>query len=383
MPYVTIPRRYRERQMSFDDMAFGIDPEVLKPRKDTHDTTTYWCEYTTNKTNAKFDLFEMYAKLAGFVNKYGALIATENKATLYRSFKIPKRSGGLRQIDAPNDELMDALRELKTILEDDFCFTYHSSAFAYVQNRCAVDAVRRHQTNGSRWVLKTDLSKFFPHTTPEWMFKMLYQTFPLSLFVQNDERRKMFEKALSLCFLNGGLPQGTPTSPMLTNQMMIPVDYKISKYCREHTPYLVYTRYADDMDFSSKWSFRFTDVVDAVAKIMADEGAPFSFNREKTHYGSTAGRNWMLGVMLNKDGKITVGHENKKNFKVMLFSFGNSVKDGTPWSVDDTQHLMGLWSYYKSVEGETIDELVQKYNDKFGFSLLDAMKAVIKGEQAI
>jgi len=383
MPYVTVPRRQRTKQMSFDDMVFGVNPELLKPRKDTYDTTTYYCRNITFATQRKFNVWDMAAKIINFNTKYKALIETEDKSTLYRSFKIPKRSGGLRQIDAPNEELMDALRELKGILEEDFCFTYQSSAFAYVHNRCAVDAVKRHQMNNSRWVLKTDLSKFFPSTTPEFLFKMLYQTFPLSTFVESEERRLEFEKALSLCFLNGGLPQGTPTSPMLTNQMMIPIDFQIAKYCRERSQYLVYTRYADDMDFSSKWSFRFTDVVNDVAKILEEAGAPFTFNREKTHYGSTAGRNWMLGVMLNKDGKITVGHENKKNFKVMLFSFGNSVKDGTPWSVDDTQHLMGLWSYYRSVEGETIDELVKKYDDKFGFSIVGAMKAVIKGEQAI
>lgn len=358
----------------------GVDPKLLEVTKDTRDTVT-WCPDVVNpRIERRFDAWRALRAITDFNEKYKDLIETEDKSTLYYSFKIPKRSGGLRQIDAPEAPLMGALDELKKLLESQFYFTYHTCAFAYVHGRSTLDAVRRHQKNNSRWVLKTDLSKFFPNTTPEFLFKMLYLTFPLSSFVKYDGFKEQFEKALSLCFLNGGLPQGTPTSPMLTNQMMIPIDYWINKYCHDHHPHLVYTRYADDMDFSSEFSFHWTEVVERVSEIMKKFNAPFTFNREKVHYGSTAGRNWMLGVMLNKDGNITVGHENKKTFKNSLFAFGNAIKDRNPWNVEDTQHLQGVMAYYHEVEGEAIDEIVKKYSDKFGFDLIHMMKLIIKGE---
>lgn len=382
MPYITIKRFPKARQLTFDDIMNGFDPSMFDV-KDTYDTTTWLTRDVSFKVLSKMDFRAMYEAIQAFNEKYADLIATEDKKTLYYSFKIPKRTGGLRQIDAPEAPLMAALCELKNILEDQFKFTYHTSAFAYVRGRCTVDAVKRHQKNNSRWILKTDLSKFFPHTTPDFMFKMLYQTFPLSSYITYDYGyREAFEKAMSLCFLNGGLPQGTPTSPMLTNQMMIPIDHAISKMCHEHTPHLCYTRYADDMDISSEYDFRWAEVVGKVSEILQNFDAPFSFNKEKTHYGSTSGRNWMLGVMLNKDGNITVGHENKKTFKAMLFAFGHAAKNGTPWNVEDTQHLQGLMSYYKMVEGALIDQIVQKYSEKFGFNLVDTMKAIIKGEVA-
>lgn len=381
MPYITTNRTYRTYQLTFDDLINGIDPARLEVTKDTRDTNTWFVQSISDKIRDRMDFNKMWTALYDFNTKYADLISVEDKSTLYRHFKIPKRSGGLRQIDAPEAPLMTALCELKRILEQEFFFTYHTTAFAYVGGRSTIDAVKRHQRNGSRWVLKTDLSKFFPNTTPEFLFSMLYKTFPLCEYVKAwPGYKEEFEKAMSLCFLNGGLPQGTPTSPMLTNQMMIPIDHQINKMCHEYQPHLVYTRYADDMDISSEFSFHWTDVVAKIGDILKSFDAPFEFNKEKIHYGSTAGRNWMLGVMLNKDGNITVGHANKKNFKVSLFAFGNSIKDGNPWGIEDVQHLQGVASYYKMVEGDAIDNIIKTYSDKFGFDLNLMMKRVIKGE---
>ena len=381
MPYITVSRVPRMYQLSFDDILNGLDPKSLEITKDTRDTTTYYTRTISQKVESKMDFYGMFDAISKFNEKYKDLIDTPDKSTLYRHFKIPKRSGGLRQIDAPEAPLMTALLDLKKILEEKFMFTYHTTAFAYVHGRSTIDAVKRHQRNGSRWVLKTDLSKFFPHTTPEFLFSMIYQTFPLCEYIHEGYGyREAFERAMSLCFLGGGLPQGTPTSPMLTNQMMIPVDYEINKLCHEFTPHLCYTRYADDMDISSEYSFHWTDVVKQIGEVLKKFNAPFEFNKDKIHYGSTSGRNWMLGVMFNKDGNITVGHENKKTFKNSLFAFGCAIKDGHPWSVEDTQHLQGLASYYKMVEGDLIKEMIKKYSDRFGFDIETMMKKIIKGE---
>lgn len=381
MPYVTVNRIPRTYQLTFDDIINGVDPRRLEVTKDTFDTTTWFTREASKKLRDKINYSSMYIAIVAFNQKYSYLINKENKAELYYSFKIPKRNGGLRQIDAPESPLMTALCELKKILEEKFFFTYHTTAFAYVHGRSTIDAVKRHQRNGSRWYLKTDLSKFFPHTTPEFFFKMIYQTFPLCEYVKvSSSYQKEFEKALSLCFLNGGLPQGTPTSPMLTNQMMIPIDHAISKMCHEYQPHIVYTRYADDMGFSSEFSFHWTDVVNKVGEILKGFEAPFEFNKEKIHYGSTAGRNWMLGVMLNKDGNITVGYRNKRMLKASLFSFGNSIVNKNPWSVEDTQHLQGIIAYYKMVEGEVINKIIQKYSDSFKFDIPTMIKKVIKGD---
>ena len=362
MPYITIKLRPKEQQISFDDILNGIQESVFeRDNENTHDTRTDFKERTPEKILERTDILEMINTLRNFNSKYKHLIETEDKSTLNRSFKIPKRSGGLRQIDAPQEELMAALKELKYIFENKLFASYHTSAFAYVKGRSTIDAVRRHQRNKSRWFLKLDFHNFFGSTTPDFVMSQLKTIFPFNEIIANYYGKPELEKALSLCFLNGGLPQGTPISPTLTNLMMIPADHCIAKVTRDMTPHLVYTRYADDIILSSDISFKWSDVQEKIIDIIKQFNAPFTLNTSKTRYGSSAGRNWNLGVMLNANNEITVGHARKKAFKAMIFSFMNDFNNNIMWDLGDVQHFLGLISYYKMVEPKNIDNILKTY----------------------
>jgi hypothetical protein len=206
--------------------------------------------------------------------------------------------------------------------------------------------------------------------------------FPYSEIVKTTAGEDELRKALSLCFLNGGLPQGTPISPLLTNLMMIPIDYTISKEMREHVPHLIYTRYADDILLTSDIKFDHKEVQNSVKELLDKFRAPFNIKPEKTRFGSSAGRNWNLGVMLNKDNEITIGHAKKKEFKAMLFTLLNDNKKGITWSVEDAQVLNGLISYYKMVEGEAIDKIIAKYSTDFERSVMDVLKTAMNSQLA-
>lgn len=377
--YITVNREPRVYQLTFEDIMYGLDESKLALQKDTRDTTTWKVDTINRRLIEKTDFNAMQAALRDFVERYKNLIAVEDKSTLYRSFKIPKRSGGLRQIDAPNDDLKRALYDLKLIFEKKFYMSYHTAAFAYVHGRSTIDSVKRHQQNKSRWFLKTDMRHFFPSISPEFLMKMLCMTFPFCSFVRDDwGNRELLEKALSLCFLNGGLPQGTPTSPMLTNALMIPIDHAISKMCHDYQPHLCYTRYADDILISSEYSFKWTDVQNKLIAILKEFEAPFSLHPDKTRYGSNSGRNWNLGVMLNAENKITIGHEKKKVFKAMVFQFMTDDAKGVAWGLEDVQHFLGLVSYYRMVERESIDAILTTYSAKFNKDVEATAKALLK-----
>lgn len=117
------------------------------------------------------------------------------------------------------------------------------------------------------------------------------------------------------------------------------------------------------MDISSYESFEFKKIEQAIINIFKEFDAPFSLNQEKTHYGSSAGRNWLFGLMLNKDNKITIGHQKKKQFKVMLHSL---LTDKSNWQVDDAQAFQGIMAYYESVEKDYVKDIVSTYEEKFG-----------------
>ena len=364
MPYITIRQPPVYYQMSFDDIMAGVDDLSKYVMPNITNTRTYWVAQPNAKLLENTNISRMVRLLSEFNQSKEALFA-QDRASLYHTFHIPKSSGGLRRIDAPQQALMNGLRELKTLFENNMFALYHTTAFAYVKGRSTINAIKRHQRNESKWFFKLDYADFFGSTTPQFVLNILSLVFPFSEIVKRQDGRDELQKALSLCFLDNGLPQGTPISPFITNVMMIPIDHTISNKLRNFdNRRFVYTRYADDLLISCKIDFDKDLVQQHVIDILSQFNAPFSINPEKTRYGSSAGRNWNLGLMLNSKNEITIGHKRKKTFKAMLENYMRDRKSGNNWSLNDIQVLGGLISYYRMVEREYINYLLQQYSVK-------------------
>jgi hypothetical protein len=362
--------------MTLEELLFGLDSNAsMLINPNTTNTRTYEVNYINPKFKRMFDIPLLITKLIQFNTTYEHL-REQPRESLYHTFHIPKKSGGLRRIDAPNTELMSALRTLKDILEQDFKALYHTSAFAYVKERSTVDALKRHQQNESKWFGKYDLSNFFGSTTLDFVMKMLGMIFPFSEVVQYRDGKEQLAKALELGFLNGVLPQGTPLSPTLTNIMMIPIDHTLARTFRDwNNQRFVYTRYADDYLISSKYDFRFREVEQAIVETLKEFDAPFTLNSSKTRYGSSAGRNWNLGLMLGKDNKITVGHQRKRQFWAMLTHYVTDKLNGVNWDLHDVQTMDGYRNYFSMVEGkEYINGIIKELGDKFGVDIVKMIK---------
>lgn len=374
MVYITVMQSPIYHQMTLEEFLFQNFQAPTVINTNVSNTRTYAYETVSEYFTSRIDTDALIRKLVRFNEQTEALRAQE-RSTLYETFHIPKKSGGLRRIDAPKPELMNALRNLKTIFEENFHALYHTSAFAYVKNRCTVDAVKRHQKNNSKRFGKLDLHDFFGSTTLDYVIKMFSMVFPFSEIVKLPNGEAELRKALDLAFLNGGLPQGTPLSPLITNVMMIPVDYKLANAFRDFDKQrFIYTRYADDFIISSKVDFDVHRVEKLVVDTLHEFGAPFTINESKTRYGSSAGRNWNLGVMLNKDNEITVGHKKKRQFQSMLYNYITDKRKGISWPREDVQTMQGLHSYYRMVESETIDAIVKHTNEKMETDVLRLIK---------
>lgn len=381
MIYITVKQSPAYHQMTFEELLYQENPKSFAIESKAG-TKTYAVESVSDRFK-KVDVEFLIKTLSEFNEKTKNLRETQ-RHNLYRTFYIPKKSGGMRKIDAPNQELMEALRNLKTLFENKFHALYHTSAYAYIKNRCILDCMKKHQANESKWFAKYDLSNFFGSTTKEFVTRMFSMIYPFSEVLKNEDGKREFETAIDLAFLDGGLPQGTPISPIITNIMMIPIDFKIANTLTSlNNQRFIYTRYADDFQISSRYDFDFRMIERFIAGVLHEFGAPFRINEEKTRYGSSAGSNWNLGLMLNKDNKITVGYQNKRRFKAMLTSYIMDKKNGIHWDKSDIYALEGHRSYYRMVEKDTIDKIVEHIDAKFGVNVVSMIKKDLKPQEQL
>lgn len=374
MVYITVKQSPIYHQMTLEEFLFQNFQAPAIINANMTNTRTYEFERASEHFTKNLNVEALICKLVQY-NQSVESLRQQERSSLYETFYIPKKSGGLRRIDAPKPELMDALRRLKTIFEESFHVLYHTSAFAYIKKRCTVDAVKRHQANNSKWFGKLDLHDFFGSTTLDFVMSMFSMIYPFSEVVKIEQGKVELRKALELAFLNGGLPQGTPISPLITNVMMIPVDFKLANALRDFEKQkFVYTRYADDFIISSKFDFDVHKVEGLIINTLNSFKAPFSINATKTRYGSSAGRNWNLGVMLNKDNEITVGHKKKRQLQSMMYNYITDKRNGVEWNREDLMVMQGLHSYYRMVEEKTIDGIVKHINEKMGVDVLRLIK---------
>ena len=374
MVYVTVMQPPMYRQMSIEELLFGTErPAVINDN--TANTRTQAYETLPVRFLTLCNVNRLISRLSEF-NAATEHLRSQDRASLYKTFHIPKKSGhGFRRIDAPCDELMNALRTLKNIFESDFHALYHTSAFAYIKHRSTLDAMKRHQANESKWFGKFDLSNFFGNTTMDFVMNQFSMIFPFSEVVKEPRGRQELEKAIELAFLNGGLPQGTPISPTITNIMMIPIDFKLANGLRNFSGrQFVYTRYADDFTISCKVDFNCADVQQFIIDTLKSFGSPFTLNAEKTRYGSSSGRNWNLGIMLNAKNELTVGYKTKRRFQAALSGYVLDRQNGLPWSLEDVRVLDGQRNYYRMIEGETIDRIVAHVGAKYNVDIVKLIK---------
>ncbi len=301
---------------------------------------------------------------------------TSEIAEHYQTFFIPKKTGGLREINAPDEELSLYLTQLKYYFEYTCLGLTHNAAHAYVKERSTVTCVRQHQNNKSNWFLKLDFHDFFGSHTLDYTMKMLNEIFPWCVLMKNKTYKENLSNALEYAFLNGKLPQGTPLSPTLTNILAVPIDYKIQNLCFSLKAKMVYTRYADDIYISSPYDFDYKTLQSKIKDILKEFNAPFSLNEEKTHYCSRAGRNWILGIMLNKDNVTTIGHKQNQRFRAMINNLCKDSLNQIKWSAEDKMILQGQIAYASSIEADYVSHVIQTYESKYGVSIKKLLKTM-------
>jgi len=153
----------------------------------------------------------------------------------YTRFTIPKRRGGTRTIEAPNDKLKALQRRILHRLLNPL--PMHPAVTGFVRGRSIVDNARPHMGRGV--VINLDLADFFPTITAErvvTMFRALGWDADAAAILSR------------ICTNEGHLPQGAPTSPAISNLVCRKLDERLSGLINRYQGQ--YTRYADDITIS-------------------------------------------------------------------------------------------------------------------------------------
>jgi RNA-directed DNA polymerase len=208
-------------------------------------------------------------------------------SSYYRTFQIQKKSGGQRSITAPRVFLKTVQRYiLDCILSE---LPLHAAATGFRRgSNCSLGA---NQHVGCRYLWNIDMADFFPSITKAQVTKV---------FEESGYPRDAAFFLSGLCCLDKRLPQGAPTSPALSNLVARPLDEALSNL--SNSAQVKYTRYADDLSFSSgqllSESFR-NDVV----RIINEFG--FSLQPRKTRLMGPAIRREVTNLTVNQQVSIS------------------------------------------------------------------------------
>lgn len=359
-------------QTTFEQLLFASD--LTQPMKFTKAFKKITTEVTNDFAESKL------GRTPKLWQNMPTNIALETPEIKYNTFYIPKKSDPTkkRRIDEPNPELKIYLRNLKMTFEDIYMFQAHDCAHAYVPERSAVTAMQVHQNNESRWFLKLDVKDFFPNHDKNFIMKQMRKVYPFGAMMKLPSSEEAIETWVKSALYRNKLPQGTPLSPLLTNITMLPIDHDIYQKLKGERNHYIYTRYADDLLISCKVKFDPDYIVRIIKQILKNHEAPFQLNETKTRFGSSNGRNWNMGIMLNKDNNLTIGHRSNQKLRAALFSFfKDNLTEENPWSIMKTQQFQGLIAWYKAIQPETTEHYIRKYETKFQANFTELCKRLL------
>lgn len=258
----------------------------------------------------------------------------------YKVFYIPKRSGGMREVAQPAREVKAIQRWLMARLEP--LLPLHEAATAYRSGASIKKNALRHV--GSDYILKMDFRNFFPSILIADIIRHLetccgehYDPSAIKLIAYVCTWAPKRQGPLRLCI-------GAPSSPMLSNSVMFDFDTRVTSFAEADG--ISYTRYADDLAFSSARSGSLNGYPHLVLKTVEGLEYPrLRLNQEKTVFASRAGRRVVTGITLTADHQLSIGRTRKREIRAMYHRLVLGKL-----SADEQRKLAGLISFAEDVE---------------------------------
>lgn len=289
-------------------------------------------------------------------------------APVYQHYTIQKKRGGERHIFAPEWQLKQFQRRLNDFLQAYYLWIKPEEAHGFVispgylnRNCNIVENAAVHV--GKKHVLNIDLKDFFPSISA----KRIKELFLSPCFGYDEP----VATALTLLTTyHGWLPTGAPTSPVLSNFICLTLDAALRTFCRENG--LLFTRYADDLTFSSDAVIS-DEAIRGIIQLIRDNG--FKINDKKLHIRASNRKQTVTGLTVNE--KVNVDRKLLKKIRAMLHDLSTNGLDAatrrhfglkTKVSTQDRAHfinrLEGYINFVGQVRGKS-DPVYEKFVGAF------------------
>lgn len=293
----------------------------------------------------------------------------------YTSFEIPKKNGGTRQIKSPCKKLKKIQSMLKDVLYE--IYPGRPSAFGFVKNRNIVDNSEKHLDK--KYILNIDLKDFFVSI----YFGRIKRLFMAKPFKFNSSISTILAQ---ICCIDNSLPQGAPTSPILSNMIAWKLDAQLQKIAKLNNS--TYTRYADDITFSFSCNKRAlpSDLVSIKDNelqlghklVNTIEANGFEINMKKVRLAGVGQRMEVTGITVNKFPNVT--RKYVRQISSLLHSWRKFGYDATSTELNTNYYkkhrasgkgvaleyyLKGKLSFLRSVRGHRdliFNKLAIQYN---------------------
>ncbi|MCG3780966.1 reverse transcriptase family protein [Delftia acidovorans] len=276
----------------------------------------------------------------------------------YHSFTLPKKTGGERLISAP----MPRLKRAQYWVLDNILgkVPAHDAAHGFLAGRSIVSNAAPHA--GHDVVINLDVKDFFPSIAfgrIKGVFRHLGYGEAIATLLAllcSENRAQAWQVDGEKLFVGGKarervLPQGAPTSPMLTNLLCRRLDRRLLGLARQLG--FVYTRYADDLTFSASGEAARDNVgrlLGRVRWILRDEG--FTPHPDKERVMRKGRRQEVTGLVVNAD-KPGVSRETRRRLRAALHR-ATQASAGKPahWQGQAAQpsQLLGLAQFVYQVD---------------------------------
>ncbi len=217
----------------------------------------------------------------------------------YTKTKIPKKSGGYRELNIPSADLKYIQRWILDNILSHMHVSEHATGFC--NNLSILDNAKKHVNKPC--IINMDIKDFFPSITFEQVFM---------IFKYYGYTKEVSFILAKLCTYNNRLPQGSPASPMLSNIRCLKLDKRLAALAKSFDA--EYSRYADDITFSGPENIN--DLISVSKRIIKDEG--FIVNEKKTRTALKHQRQEVTGLIVNND-KVRVNKKYKRKLYQELY----------------------------------------------------------------